>query len=387
MAGYEGYGQAGWRPFEDYSSLKKHINSGLGRIWDPDHTNEISFLNTQLSTGTLTEILSLENGAVSYIGKTELTLVGACSANDNAYDGMIVTCVYKSNDGVEHTATCTVDTDNSTNEIAFVDATTGAAVTDYYCCVSATSNTTLQAAETFGAGATGALTTEAGGFVIAAQTTAATEATMGGVGMVYCRSHSEDNAADSTVNYLDYMTPWGEVKKNCTSTLTTTSVNEIRFFESDGTTTVKDFYIPIWFGTSAATTANTHERLLTDSDIGANTDGSGSDVYGCINELVSSANFSRMTAPESGVADVWLGKVCARGFIANALGDQYIIQVTLTPKGQSYEKTLYFQFSEMMDREMCIPLAPDTSCTVKIADTATATNMTIKVQYIVAKRL
>ena len=380
----EGLGFAGWRRYEDYTTLKRYINANLGRLYDSHYTNEILLHGVQTTTGSSVELLSQENTAVSYIGKTELTLVGACSADDNAYIGMVVTLVYKSNDGIEHTATCSLAADSSA-EADFLD-TAGVAITDYYCTVSASSSVVLNAAESFSAGATGALGSINFGFEIAAETTAATDATMGGVGNIYCRSTTEHDNADETVNYLDYMTPWGEVKRDATSTLTTTSVDEIRFIESDGTTYVKDFFIPLWFGTDTATTAGSDERLMTDSAC-SNVNGGGGDVYGCINQLTTSGCFSRMTTPEDGIADAWLGYVRFFAFQTNALADGYICQITFTPKGSTIEKTMTVQFSGCVTCELAIPLAPDTDVTMKVEDTVAETEFMFHVGYIVAKRM
>ena len=379
MTDYEGYGNAGWDKYESHETLKKYIHANIGRLYDGHNTNEITYINTLITEGAKVEVASDANGAISYIGKVEEEWVFCtAAADDETADGAIITLVYKSNDGVEHTTYGTFTEALTTTETSFDPE-----VLDGYCAISCTIDGAVTTQDVT-VGVTGMGTPMA---TISNTAVAATEIQLFGIGAVYARSLTEDNAGDSTVQYLDYMTPWGEVKKNATCTLTTTCVNEIRFIESDGTTYVKDFWIPIWFGTSAATTAGTDERLLTDIDIGANTDGSGGDVYGCIDQLVSSAQFSRMTAPEDGVADCWFVGIGCHGFIETALGDQYLVYVELTPKGSSYEKTIMIQFQENVHHEYCIQLEPDTDCTISVGDIDAAGHVTVEATYIVAKRI
>lgn len=379
-----GFGMAAWRKFEDYASLKKHINANFIKQWDPDYTYEIIKHGSTLSTGaTALEMLSLENGAVSFIGKTELEIFGALSDNAGSYDGAVCTLVYKDQDGAQHTATSTVAADNTT-EVAFTDTTSGIAVTDYYCAVSATITPVIPAGDTYGIGATGALTVAAGGVVFDAAETSATEANMSGVGNLYGFAATDHADSDGSVLHLDYMTPWGEVKKGALCTYAAASDTHVLFYESDATTTVKDFYRVISLVTTKTTTALGHEGLIGDQDAADN--GGGGDVYGCINELTDAAVIMRMTAPHANAnCDLYFGKFVASTTISGVQADQYQMWVKFTPYGDSIEKTWRYDFSGEFEIEPSVLLEPDTSVTFYVSDSNDAAVIGLTVWYILAK--
>ena len=376
MTNYNGFGLAGWDQYEDLTSLKKYIRANIGRLYDGHYINEIYFSQNTLSTGSKVACESFENGAIANIGKTELTVTLYAAADEATHAGVVCTLVYKSNDGVEHTALATGTDGLNTTQVAFVPA-----ITDFYCAVSFTSSSTvsnenLEVSTAAGAAQYATITTTA---------TAATEAQMFGVGSVYSRSHTDHPNADEKVNYLDYMTPWGEVKKCAVSTLTTTSSDEIIFYESDATTTVKDFWQPIAFHTNAVTTSDTNERLL--CDVNAATNGGGGDVYGCIDEGMAHAKFSGWRAGEDGVTDTWFVGIGAHGFIETALGDMYLLYINLTPYGETIEKEIVIQFQDQVHHDFCIQLAADTEVTISIADIDAAGHVTVEAHYLVAKRI
>lgn len=377
------------RKYESYESLKRHVNSGLGSKYDIPYTYEIIKHGVTLTTGaTPLEMLSIENGAVSFIGKTELTLVGAFGEDNGDNNDFVATLVYKDQDGTQHTATCTVTEDHNDTEVAFVKTSDGTTeVTDYYCSVSCSSNQAVAAGDTFGWGATGALTKAAGGGTIAAETSAATELTMGGVGNIYGFSTTDHEDADGSVLHLDYMTPWGEVKRGATCTYATDSAEHVIFYESDAATTVKDFYRVISLVTTKTTTANGHEGLIGDSDAADN--GGGGDIYGCINELTDGAVIMRMTAPHDDAGShLYLGKIMASATSGGgASADYYQVIIKFTAYGDSIEKTWRTDFDGHMEVEPAILLEPDTDVTFYVADIGDPAPIGLTVWYILAKEI
>jgi len=351
-----------FRKYESYESLKKHVSNGLGSVWDKDYTYEIILHGNQASTGSDARIQSTNGGETTVtapLSKTEETWVFAMAADDESVDGETVTLTYKSNDGVSHTTTGTLPSADNSVETAFSPA-----VSDGYCITSLTISSAATA-QNLGVGPTGDLTRG----IIASTATSATEANMHGVGDIWVRG--ESNHADSVDEdcFVDYMTPWGEVKRGAIATTDAADgTTEERCLESDGSTTVKDCYniIQFWAKATDEPTANSGFFFLTD-DACANVDGSGNDVFGCISETEHTATNLTFTACSG--CDTWLGKIQAKS-IQDAVGDTFLLKVHFTPKGESYQKTIVYNFAYDLDEDLCIPLEEASECYVEIADLA-----------------
>jgi len=368
------------RKYEDYESLKKHVHANIGRAWDGDYTYEVIKSGTTTTTGaTGLEMLSIENGAVAFIADTEEIWVFCTAvADDTSADGLIITLVYKDQDGTEHTTYGTFSAADTTTETAFDPA-----VADGYCAISCTINGAVTTQDVT-VGVTGMGTPMA---TISNTALAATEAQLFGIGTVYGKSSVDHAESDAGIFYLDYYTPWGEVKTGALCTLGADSDEEVRFIEADTTTYVKDFWREISLQASFTTSANTHEALIGDIDFNIN--GGGGDCYGCINELTNSANIMRVTAPAvGGACDMWLGKFIASSTLGGgATADTLILQVRLTPYGDAKEKTLYFHFAGTLEVDLAIRLEPDTNVTWLVADAGAASDVSVTAWYILAKQI
>lgn len=352
-----------YRHYEDYPSLKKHVNSLIGQTYIGDNTYEIILSGNQASTGTDAKISSTNGGETvitSPIPSTAETWVFAFGADDETANGLIITMVYDDNSGVSHTTYATVtDADNSV-EAPFIPA-----VVDGYA-MRALGISGPVTTQDLGVGPTGDLTRG----IISNTAVAATEAQMHGVGDLWVRGQS--NHADSVDEdcFVDIMTPWGVMKRGCIATTDAAdgSVEE-RCLESDAATTVKDAYniIMFWAKLGDLPTANSGFFLLTDDAV-ANVDGSGNDVYGVIDETEVAMKHLSYTACKG--CATWLGHLHCFAPIGNALGDFYHLKVHFTPKGESYEKVLFFIFNQEFNSDLVFPCEPETEIYIEIADTA-----------------
>jgi hypothetical protein len=357
------------RKFESLSSLKKHFRESKRTIQE-------TRVGKIIATGGAGASIEIEESAtitISQIGKTEITLVGAMSANDNYYDGAIVTAVYTNAAGTQATATCTINTTDSTTEVAFVVGATP--VTDCYQILSLVSSKATQAAETFGCGSTGALTLG----VISAESTTATAANLHGVGDIYVRGMDDSASMQAKIYYLDYITPWG-LLKHAMATTAANSTTEIRFFEATysksgntetytaTTTYVGDFYRIRRFWT-ASTPASGKYVILTDADCG-NVDGSSNDVYGAIEEgFYYSVNSRYMTRDETYVEN-YLVSIFAEYPVA---AESCTLTITFTPFGQTETSMAFVLLGQYpFTWTPMIKLEPATEVTFIVVDDAAA---------------
>ena len=354
-----------FRHYEDYGSLKKNVNNDIGDIFIGDNTYEIIITGNQASTGADARISSTNGGETvisSPLSKTEETWVFAFAADDETANGLTITMVYDDNSGDSHTTYGIVTAADNSVEAPFIPA-----VADGYAMRSLSISGAVTTQD-LGVGPTGDLTRG----IISNTAVAATEAQLHGVGDLWVRG--ESNHADSVDEdcFVDWMTPWGEVKLG--GIATTDAVDgtvEERCFESDGTTTIKDawYIIMFWAKLGDLPTVNSGFFLLTDDAV-ANVDGSGNDVYGVIDETEVASKHVSFTAAAG--CQTWLGHIHAYAPIGNALGDFYHLKIHFTPKGESYEKVLFETFSQEFDEDFAFPLEPDTEVYVEIADTAGA---------------
>jgi len=392
MVGLKKYMSIKGQPTND-----SHIDKFLANSEIYKNVKAVRFGYSQLTTGTAVEIEQKTGTAIARIGKTELTLVGAFSADDNYYDGSYVFITYKSNDGITHSAYMATNT-TSTTEVAFteydVDGNDIAAVTDFYLTLTIdiyddiTKGTPLptQAAETFGMGSTGALTFG----VVAAEASSAVAAGRLGVGAVYGRYHTNHNDYDGAVQYMEYVTPWGEVKWAKCTTDTTDSTTEVSFFEGTsvtgygvvtaGTVVVADFYRRRTIYTSFDPNAG-HTWLLCDSNC-ANVDGSGGDVYGMIEEGYFYSIHSEYHCPLQHYAILHFLEMMGPGSATNSA----IVTITFTVRGSLQATTLNFTIAAASQvPHLEIVLEPGTDCTFTIIDTANAFTADVYIKIVEAE--
>lgn len=391
MVGLKQYKTIEGQPSGDPHIDKFHCDRSLYK-----NVKFVAFGFTQLTTGTAVEIEQKTGTAITRIGKVELTLVGAFSADDNYYDGSYVFITYKSADGITHTAYMATNT-TSTTEVAFteiaLDYTDLAAVTDFYLPLSiaiytdVTRGTLLptQAAETFGMGSTGALTQG----TVAAETSEATQLTLLGVGAVFGRYHTNHNDYDGAVQYIEYVTPWGEVKWAHCTTNTTDSTTEVRLYEGTlstnglviaGTTTVKDFYRRRTLYTTKDPNA-THTWLLTDAAC-ANVDGSGSDVWAMIEEGYYYSVHSEYHCPLQHKAILHFLEMMGPASATN----YGIVTITFTLAGALQPTTLNFTIAAASEvPHLELTLKPGTDCTFTIIDGAAAFTADVYIKIVEAE--
>ena len=364
-----------YRSIKGNRKYDPHVDQFLTQASVFKNVMAVDMFHSQLTTGSAVEIAEKTGTAISNIGKTELTLVGAMSANDNDYDGDYLYVTYKDVNGDTYAARMTINTTDSTTEVAFykydVDGTvTATAVTDCYCITAFSCSQAVKAGHTAGCGATGALTTA----VIQAEASAAVEADLHGVGTVYGRYHTDHANYEDAVSYIEYSTPWGEVKYAAV-TANDNAVTEELYYEGTlstnrktvtaGSTSIKDFYRLRWLYCSA-TPESGHTYLLTDADCG-NVDGSGNDVWAMIEESNYYSVHSRYHCPLQHNAVMHLLEL--RG--PSSATNYAIVAVTYTPKGHNKETTINFTMSGVdIVEEADIAIEPGTDISMTIIDGA-----------------
>lgn len=337
-------GQIQYNPvktYEDYESLKKFVRSSLGLKYDHSILNRFSF--SQDGTGSEVEIGEKAGLTITDKTNTELTIVGAMSANDNDYDGCIVTLVYKTKFGTEKTATCIINVTDSTTETAFNDLATGLIpVTDFYECVSLSSSVEIKTGHSFGMGTTGELTYG----VIQAEETEAVDEDLLGVGTIYGYYSNDAESYRDQLCYISYISNLGELKFGYVMTDDTDASTKIKVYQATLNSSgflqddwnipniithvtpteipVRDFWrlrtldIPV-------TPASGHNFQIGNSD--------GSVIYNCVEEDNYESYHSRYVCPEN--CDSWIAHILISNSIATTL--PCYVTVYYTPNGETHE--------------------------------------------------
>lgn len=372
---YNGFGVAEATPeYEDYASFKKNLNYLLHQNqYDRSGYQICTLGGYQTTTGSAVNFEMSDSITISAIGKTEATIVLKGSADNAKSLGVVVTAVYRSNDGVSHTSIGTGTATLSSAPVAFVPA-----ITDFYA---------LDALTVDAANDTVTLTFQtAAGTVygtISVNTTEATEEQMLGIGAIYGRTHTNHDDGDGAIMTLDYFTPWGEIKLGATCTINTTNgTTEVRFYESDDTTTVKDYFRTIHLSTNQVPTANTHEFLITDADCG-NVDGSSNDVYACINEGAYQSYNLRFYCPEGWSA--WVARIRTHGVLNNGT-DSFILGMHITrPNEAAKVVPIWIAAEKTVERPDLFAMDEETDVYFDILDNAGAQTFQVIVDYIMIK--
>ena len=314
----------------------------------------------QLSDGTQTDISEVGGVEINGIGSTELTLVGAASANHNNYDGHKIDITYKSNDGVTHGAQMYFNTTDTTTEVAFTK--TGAesgAVTDFYCLLTMTATFDPEAGHTFGIGSTGALTMG----VIQAAATAAVAADISGVGVVYVRGIDDTASMQSKANVLTYFTPWGE-RKTATASTAANATTEVQFII--GTVWVVDFYRVAEWSTETVPAVGKY-MILTDA-VCAAVDGTSGDVWAVIEEGILQSIHSNFHVPATRRA--WIHAIHIQ---FPQLGTSEVaVQIHYTPLGAAQAIIIPINTIGHVHDIFDLEIEPGSEVTFTLADIANA---------------
>lgn len=337
-------GQISYSPipqYEDYESLKKYIRSNLGQKYDHTILNRFSF--TQSGTGSEVEISEKGGLTITDMPSTELTIVGAMSANDDEYDGAIATLKYYNKGGTEHTATCVINTTDSTTEVDFLDIETGlVAVVDYAVPISLTLSVEVKTGHTFGMGTTGSLTYG----VIQAGATEAVDEDLIGIGQIYGYYSNDDASYRDIIQYISYTNFWGEIKYAYVHTDDTDATTKVKmlqgtlnstgFSQSDWnipnikahvtptTNSVKDFWRLRTLDIEV-TPESGHNFQLGNSD--------GSVIYNCVEEGNYESYHSRYVCPSD--CDAWIARIMlSTSVITNVVTN---VGMYYTPLGEDHQ--------------------------------------------------
>jgi len=377
--------QLPYTSYESYASLKKYIGSSLDRKYRNMYLHRFTYN----MNGTASEVEFEEAGGVTIadIAKTPITMVGAMSANDNDYDGAIATLVYKSNDGIEHTATCVINTTDSTTEVAFKVGSTS--VIDFYTPISLVLSVAVKAGHTFGCGATGALTNG----VIQATKTIADEEDLVGVGSVYSRYSTNNASYIETIQYYSYVTAWGEVKFAYSEQDSTDATTEVKLYEvtidTSGFTSsdyyienfikhgvgsnipVRDFYRRQYMNTEV-TPSSGHNLVICNADMSA--------IYGIVEEGNYESYHSRFMAPIG--SDTWIAHItAAQSIITHVVCN---ISIYYTPRGETHQHKVILPIANntISQIDPIIPIEPGSD--VKFTILGNLSNMTLDVHILEA---
>lgn len=339
----------------------------------------------QLSTGSLVPIEESTGITISRIGKTELTILGAMSANDDDYDGDFATFDYWSNDGIKHSGIYTVNTTLSTNEVACVDSITGIAITDFYNVVpdSVVFSQAVKAGHDLKIGVTGLATPM---ITIEENDTTPDAANIHGVGDVYVRGIDNTASLQSKDTELRYFTPWGE-QKFAVRTTGADGTTEVRYFVATSafvatSVYVGDFYRPVTFITDTVPAA-TKNMFLTDSDCG-NVNGTSGDIYGMIEEGIKEMLTTYFFAAPNRITYIHSLEIDVPAAAANKV----TIQINFTPFGHPHQVALQHHFigGTNHGRELNYRVEPDTDFYMSISDVATASTPSMDFEYIYGKQ-
>ena len=324
--------------YEDYSSLKKYIRKNED-TWDK--MNLIRFTRNQAGTAGVVEIEEKGGQTIAFKGKTGLTLVVASDVNDNAYDTHTVHIRYITTTGTKGYCSAIYDPTATTTEVAFTDDATGLIpVTDFYMpdtetygTLAVVSSVAVQAGDNVCIGVTGVVAGIADPDIcfikILAAATSPTLANCHGVGSLWGRSETDHLDCYGSIMTMDYVTPWGLVVEGATCTIDgANSETEIKWFKSNGTDYVMDYYRTRTLSIDVAGTTNTHSLQICDYDNAA--------IYGVIEELLYEAYFSRYMCPVG--RDAWFAHFCISQAIATVL-DCYMTITITSPYGETSSHT------------------------------------------------
>ena len=372
------------RPYEDLSSLKKHIRASPAR-WDITEFREVMANVMMASSGAGDEVEADDGITISYIGRTEVTLELSAGANEASHNGKVFSLTWEDQDGNEYTSEATGTATLNDTPVAFATpVTTSVYKVTAFTVSAAFANQDVIAL--VNAGKTYA--------TITAAATAATEAQLMGVGDLYGRAHTDHSDADLAVLQLEYLSGSGEIKYgHCTfgeNGEATTPADEVRFFEGtyDATTdtvtatstTVKDFYRVRRLWSTTTPTANSHEFYIGDDN--AANDGSGNDLYGLILEGSYEMVNTRYTTPAG--YDAVIAQV--EQWASYVEDDFYILKIAYKIRNAAITRTDIYDFHQYIKINPLVYLEPMNDVIFYSGDTDAAANITTKTYIIECKR-
>lgn len=305
--------------YEDYESLKKWVRS-QENVWVKNSNRQVTSIINQAGTNSEVELENKSGETIADIGKVGVTWVAQISAWAEA---VVVTLTWKDNTGASTTSTITL---TDANETAFtVPITTG------YCATACSIDVVNPGGVTVKVGVSGMAAPVA---TIQAAATAAVEADLSGVGKVMVVQKTDQVATDAGQKaYIDYITPWAELKYAVATTDAADTSTEVVLYEATKsaagvytatTVIVKDFYRRREFKFAMAAT---DELLLV--AVG------GATVYAVVGVSYEKSVHTRYTVPDG--CDAWLGHLCLNQSIATNL-DTYML-MTYTPYGSTISHT------------------------------------------------
>ena len=362
MAGGIGYQFSGFRDYSDLITLKEKVRT-------KNQVNEImsNYLMATGGAGATVVVEEATGTTISNIGKAAVAVQVATDADDAYYTGAVITFVYKTNAGVLTTVTATGTATMLTTSVAFTPA-----VTDFYEAISFSSDKAAQGGEIYFVHTTG---TEATVWAtIAAATSAATPVLLFGTGTIYGR-YSADNAAhnaETDVAILDYTTPWGTRVEGATMSTAANSTTEIRFIKADGVSYVNDFYRVADLDLRITPHA-TATYFITDANTG-NVDGSGSDIWGMVEEAnltnMTSRYFAPAIAANGRTMTSYLAKIKGTYQTGIVVNQTCKIVVSFTPLGEAATTITIIMHSNGGEAyfEDPIPLEPATDLSIAVID-------------------
>lgn len=333
----------------------------------------------QLSTGSQVAIEESTDVTISRPGKTELTILGAMSADEADYDGDSCTFQYWSNDGVKHTAIY-ICGGTSTDEVACVDTTTGVAVTDFYDVVPDTAVFTqaVKGGQTLKIGVTGMGTPN---ITIEASDTTPDADNIHGVGDIYVRGHSDVVTLQSKATRIIFFTPWGEQFKAIASTVAN-ATTEVRYLIATDAWVSTGIYVGkayriIKFVTDTVPAGGVY-MLLTDTACGA-VDGTSGDVFGMIEEAIKEMLTTYFFAAPNRITYLTGLFLDVPDVAANSIK----FDINYTPFGHEHAVIEEHLVSgeQMHEHKLALRIEPDTDVYISLADIANASTPTVQVEY------
>lgn len=385
-----GHGFIGIRPhvsYEDFSSLKKKLNSELGRKY-ARLQYQVMTVN-QAGTASAVELEEKAGNTIVDITKTEVAIVLSGDTDNASTNGKTYTLTYVDSDDVSHTSVATGTATLNATPVAFVPAIADFHHVTSFVASAADANVIIYAMIS---GSTVYAT-------ISKTTTESTEAQLFGLGSVYGAYSNDDNDYDGSYAYMSYYTPGGQIKYAICATNTTSST-KVLFYEATldttafapngrdmmleipnltvTTTPVRDFWRRRWIYVD--TTPKTgHNWILCNSD--------GSAIYGTIEEANYTSFHTRYVAPdvESGSSesiDSWLGKIIIDQTIATVL-DCYIV-LYWTPKGYTWQHSIPIPVPSNNSLIFDEPIALEPGTEVKFTIVGNLSKNTIKLVFVEA---
>ena len=187
-------------------------------------------------------------------------------------------------------------------------------------------------------------------------------------GAVYALCEQDDASQYNKYVYLEYQDNTGEIQTVLTTDLDGANSTTVSRFG-----TVSDFFRIRQCHSEVESSAN--DAIVISDAVWGGVD----DTFGFINDGNSQFNLERFFTQPAATCASYLGRVDVKCVNIAEAAAGYILDVTFTPKilnlGEvqpATDKTLHMEFTEFLNWEPCIELAPATEVIFKVGDNATA---------------